>query len=137
MKERNVKNRSDPSPSLLAPLLAAAVDEDREELRKLWVKLLAALLDPDRSSFFISRFIDVTKKMDPLDARVLEAAHGRNAIVDGNARQQISGALTVLRDQVDVAVENLIKLELLSRVPTGADTCAVSAFGREFLRAVK
>jgi Abortive infection alpha len=135
LRERNVKDRNEPSPSLLIPLLAAALDEDRDELRELWAKLLAALLDPDRAGFFRSAFIDAAKKMDPLDARVLESAHRRASVIDGNARNQIAGEFSVIRDQVDISVDNLVRLDLMGRLTS--DAAGVSHFGREFLRAVK
>src|SRR5690242_18399289 len=48
LKARKVDNREDPSPSIATPLLEAALDEDREHLREMWAKLLAAAIDPTR-----------------------------------------------------------------------------------------
>ena len=135
MEERKVKNRSDPPPSLLIPLLDAAVDEDRDELRTLWVKLFAALLDANREGSFRAAFIRAAKQMDPLDARVLESAVAYNQAVDGHGQNVIADQLTVSRDEVAVSIENRVKLELLGRVST--DATAATPFGREFLGAVK
>src|SRR5215469_1605053 len=38
----------DPVPALAVPLIAAAVDEDREELKDLWARLLASAMHPGR-----------------------------------------------------------------------------------------
>lgn len=128
------KEPQNPSISIAIPLLIAAADEDRDELRDIWARLLAAAADPDRAKFFRQAFIEVGKRLDPLDAAVLEGAQERGGILDGNGRNQVAGKLHVGRDQVDVAAQNLIKLELLA--PTHHPDSVVSAFGREFLRAI-
>jgi len=38
----------DPTPALVVPILTAAIDEDREELKDLWARLLASAMHPDR-----------------------------------------------------------------------------------------
>jgi hypothetical protein len=62
--------KSDPSPSLLLPLLEAAKDEDREELQALWAALLAsAMLDGGKR---VRRaFFDTVRQMEPMDAKFL------------------------------------------------------------------
>lgn len=50
LRERGVENRENVSPSVAIPLIAAAVNEDREGLKQMWAKLLAAALDPSRAS---------------------------------------------------------------------------------------
>jgi hypothetical protein len=131
---RGARERIDPSPSVVIPLIAAAIDEDRDGLKELWAKLLAATLDPARSGFFRATFIDVTKKMDPLDAVVLEAANGRGGAINGTTRNDLAAALKASRDQIDVAVANLVKLELAGIVHQ--PDAALTPLGREFLRAV-
>ncbi len=136
LHERGVKNRSDASPSVAIPLIAAAINEDRDGLKELWAKLLAAALDPTRVGFFRGGFIDAAKRMDPLDAPVLlHSATTHGGAVTGETRNVICAALHVTRDEVDVSIENLLKLELLVR--SNPPNAAISPFGREFLRAIR
>lgn len=62
---------SEPSPSVLIPLLQAVTDESREELQDLWAALLAnSLLDGGhrvRREFFV-----VLQQMEPSDAAALK-----------------------------------------------------------------
>jgi hypothetical protein len=60
------------SPSLAIPLVEAAVDENREGLKQLWAKLLAASIDPKRREFVRQSFVSTVKQMDPLDAAVFQ-----------------------------------------------------------------
>jgi hypothetical protein len=60
-----------PSLKLAIPILAAAADENRDELRDLWERLLAAAMDPNRQGAFRQNFITIVKEMDPFDALVL------------------------------------------------------------------
>jgi hypothetical protein len=131
------KEPQNPSISIAIPLLVAAADEDRDELRDVWARLLAAAADPERAKFFRQAFIEVAKKLDPLDAAVLAGAQERAGMLDGNGRNQVAGELNVTRDQVDVSAGNLLKLELLAgQTLSNPPDSVVSAFGREFLRAL-
>ena len=61
LEERGVKELVEPSPSVIAPLLSAAVNEDRDILKSLWARLLANACDPNRQnlvrlSFIVSNF---------------------------------------------------------------------------------
>ena len=117
------------------PILEAGADESREELQDLWAALLAAAADPAREKSFRNSFIEVVKKMDPLDSSVLIAANKRNAPMSGGGRDSISAELQLSRDQVEVSIANLQKLELMVQLPTGS--IGVSPLGREFLRVAK
>jgi predicted alpha/beta hydrolase len=46
---RGIDNREDVSPSVAIPLIAGAINEDRDVLKELWARLLAAAMDPARS----------------------------------------------------------------------------------------
>ena len=50
--------------------------EDRESLRQMWAKLLAAAMDPSRAKLVRLSLISLLKKMDPLEelVRLLAAA---------------------------------------------------------------
>jgi hypothetical protein len=136
LRERGVENRSDASPSVAIPLIAAAINEDRDGLKELWAKLLAAALDPGRAGFFRNAFIDAAKRMDPLDAPVLsKLATIQGGLVTDETRIQLSTALDVRRDEVDVSINNLVRLELLAL--THPPNAWISPFGREFLRAIQ
>jgi hypothetical protein len=134
LRERGVENRDEISPSLAIPLIAAALNEDRDELKQLWAKLLAAAMDPQRAKSFRQAFIGVAKKLDPMDATILQAANDRGGVINGTTRNDLAGTFRMSRDQVDVAVDNLVKLELAAVVHR--PDAVVTHFGREFLHAV-
>jgi len=134
LRERGVENRGDVSPSVAIPLIAAAINEDRDELKELWAKLFAATMDPKRAKFFRLAFIEAAKRMDPLDASILAQAVAQGGQLNLQARNTLSKEVNATRDQVDVSVENLIKLELAVRIEM--QNVVVAAFGREFVRAV-
>ena len=137
MEARGAKVEKPASLSLVLPIAASAADESRDEMQDLWARLLAAAADPSRAKFFRLAFIEAAKKMDPLDAAVLDTLRQHNGPLDGNARQKISQALRVGRDEVDISGANLVKLELLTEVHVHQPASAVlSPLGREFLRAV-
>jgi hypothetical protein len=71
LRDRRIENREDVSPSVAIPLIAAAINEDRNVLKQLWAKLLASAMDPNRSNLVRPSLIELLKSMDPLDARVL------------------------------------------------------------------
>jgi len=107
LRERGVENRSDASPSIAIPLIAAAINEDRDGLKELWAKLLAAALDPARAGYFRLAFIEAAKKMEQLDAKVLREATSHGGAISEHTRKQISAALRVSGDEVDVSIQNL------------------------------
>jgi len=93
LRKRGVTEPRDVSPSVLLPLLGAAMDEDGAVLKDLWAKLLAAAMDPNRAEFVRPSLIALLKQMDPLDARVLEQlAGGRHSIKlpNGNLAQELA-----------------------------------------------
>jgi hypothetical protein len=121
--------------SIGLPILIAAADESRDEIQDLWARLLAAAADPARSKSFRNVFIEVIKKMDPLDAAVIQAAQVEGGRMDGGKVNSIAARLTLSNDQVAVSVENLEKLGILIRGP--AMPPSISPLGREFLRMLK
>jgi hypothetical protein len=112
--------------SISLPLLVAAADESRDELQEIWARLLAAAADPSRARSFRLAFIDAAKKLDPLDAAVLQivqADHGGR--ISGDVRNSLAASVHVSRDEVDVSILNLAKLELVADL--GALTQAAPA----------
>jgi hypothetical protein len=71
LADRGVSEPIEPSPSIAIPLLEAAVDEDRRVLKDLWTRLLANACDPNRHTRVRLAFIELLKRLDPLDAEIL------------------------------------------------------------------
>jgi hypothetical protein len=138
-RRRGTQEKVEPSPSIAIPLIQAAIDEDREELSDLWAHLLAAAMDPNRRNLVRLEFIEVVKKMDPLDVPVLtlgDRAYFGN--IAGDTLNQLAKRLDVSRDQIDVSVSNLVKLGLAARPNTSSTSAdaVITPLGRELLRAV-
>jgi hypothetical protein len=115
LTDRGVKERIEPSFTVLLPLLEAAVDENREELKDLWRRLLANACDPSRSSKVRGSFIEIAKKLDPTDAVVLEkigSAIGAGQIKP-NVRDFIHTSLNLELPEIMVSFDNLTSLGLL------------------------
>jgi hypothetical protein len=109
---------TEPSPSVLIPLLQAAVDEGRAELQDLWAALLAnAMVDGGRR---VRRdYFDAVRQMEPMDALVFDIIARRpnphsNEIVTADAdvrfieHQRME--LGILPDDLAIAVAKLVKL---------------------------
>ena len=108
--------KEDLSPSLGIPLLEAASDETREGLKQLWSKLLAAAMHPERAKFVRASLIEAVKKMDPLDALILETleTHPR---LEPNGEEGLAGMHSVSVEEVAVSIENLRRLGFLMQLP--------------------
>jgi sugar phosphate isomerase/epimerase len=133
LRERGVKDTIEPSPSIAVPLIEAAVSEDREGLKEIWAKLLAAAMDPSRANRVRQAFIETAKAMEPLDAVVLVAF---TKISDVRADQQrfadLAGLVNVAGDEIFVSLDHLGKLGMIDRT-----NLTLTPFGREFLRVVQ
>jgi len=140
MQERLKKRGINPeqvSLSRALPILIAAADESIDELQELWARLLAAAADPKRTKSFRIAFIDIAKKMDPLDALVLEQAGATNQVIIGTIRNDLADRLNLSRDQIDVSLSHLIELNLMwGRTVEQTPDATISPLGREFLKAV-
>ncbi len=84
---------TEPSPSVLIPLLQAAVDEGRPELQSLWAALLANAM-VDGGGKVRRDFFDAVKRMEPADAFVLNAMG--EIVAPGNV--EVRQALNRLHD---------------------------------------
>jgi hypothetical protein len=107
---------TEPSPSILIPLLKAAVDEGREELQQIWAALLAnAMADGGRK---VRRdYFGAVSQMEPSDALVLEIYSRRRgpfatpadlAFIDDEFRR-----LNVTRIEQGIACRTLYRLGCL------------------------
>ncbi len=138
LHERGVDNREDVSPSIAIPLIAAAINEDRDGLKQLWAKLLAAAMDPARAAQVRLSLVDALKRMEPLDALVLEAV---NKNPSGNwtpsGRDALKAALNVSQDEVLVSFDSLTKLECLTWPVSGPHINPIMApLGKLLMQAV-
>ena len=135
-KERGVKEPQEPPPSVIVPLLTHAQNETREELLDLWAKLIAASMDPQRSHLYRREYVDIVKRLEPLDARALR----RLPTMQGggiNQRDQMASEFKVNHGEVEVAFRNLVSLEL-GAPPQGQTVVSgfllITALGTELLR---
>ncbi len=145
LRERGIEEKTEPiSPSIAIPLLQAAQDETREELKEVWNTLITNAMDPNRSDAVRRNIIETVKQFEPIDALVLKKAmrlpSGRNKeeIKLGALRNRTDLAL----DGFDVSVRNLIKLDCFRKggtaVGAGAETIhtiGITSLGREITRA--
>jgi len=124
-----------PSISILLPIVVASADESRDELVDIWARLLAAAADPGRAKAFRLAFIEAAKKLDPLDAAVLQAISAApGGSVTPGMRNSVAEQLEASRDELDISIDNLMKLELVD--PATGDPAHLTPLGRQFLRAL-
>jgi hypothetical protein len=112
--DRGVKERIEPSLTVLMPLLEAAIDENRAELKTIWRHLLANAYDPARSSRLRLSFVRIAKELDPTDALVIQtmgAAAG--AQLKPNARDFIQAATKLPLAEIMVSFQSLKELGLV------------------------
>jgi hypothetical protein len=123
----------DPTPALAVPIIQAAFDEDRDELKDLWARLLASAMHPDRKNRVRLSFIATLKQLDPLDALCLRAiGEGKsNGAVDWHP--VLIARFASSADEIQVSLEKLVELQLLKIVGHHR----LSPLGRLFLAAVE
>jgi hypothetical protein len=137
LRSRGVKNREDVSPSVAIPLIAAALNEDRDVLKDLWAKLLAAAMDPNRANRVRPTLIELLRQMDPLDARVLQYRLSSSIFPGGgDLADAISKNLQVSRDEAFFSLEHLYELGCLEDSPNKIPVPNVAAKGRLLMFAV-
>lgn len=110
LRERGVENREDVSPSVAIPLIDAAINEDRDILKQLWAKLLAAAMDPRRTQFVRPSMIELLKQLDPLDAQILQLRYPNDLVGRGDLADRIIDRLGVDRDEAFYSLEHLHEL---------------------------
>jgi Abortive infection alpha len=121
--------------------MIAAADESRDELQDIWAALLAAAANPAKSKGFRVKFIEIVRKMDPLDAAVLKAGAAIHAKEGGNftSIDGVAKATRVTIDEARVSAANLESLDLAIRPDGGAkeDWFRPTPLGRELIRAIE
>lgn len=113
LKQRGVEEPEEPPPSVIVPLLSAAQEEDRDELLGLWASLLAAAVDPERRRYYRREFVDIVRRLEPLDAQVLQLIRDPAAMLPSR-EVAVAGRLNVSPAEVGLAFRNLKQLGLAS-----------------------
>lgn len=133
-KERLAKRKveaPDTSPSIAMPIVIAAQQESREELLDLWAALLAAACDPRRARRYRSKFFDIVRGLDPIDAYVLSSNLHDNAQL---APHQVAASTKLTKDIVEASLNHLVDLDVCLLFSPG--DFRLTALGREFRRVV-
>ena len=110
---------------------------------ELWARLLANAMDPALNNVRHS-FIEVVKKMDPMDAVVLRCiyasnvavvrrGHASNPVNQTTGVQNIAAEIGRRNDEVEVSLRHLENLLFFDEMP-GNQGWYVNATSREFLR---
>ncbi|WP_159441345.1 Abi-alpha family protein [Desulfopila aestuarii] len=146
LRERGIENQTEPmSPSVAIPLLEAAQDETRKELHEWWCRLLANGMDPDRSHLVRVSIIETIKRLDPLDALVLEklcekadAEYSTTFMIT----KDIGGALAVHQNEFELSIGNLTRLSCAIRTPLTNDksithAVCIDRLGWEVIRSTR
>jgi Abortive infection alpha len=137
LRDRRIENREDVSPSVAIPLIAAAINEDRNVLKQLWAKLLASAMDPNRSNLVRPSLIELLKSMDPLDARVLRHMIEGVPMMQGrDLADSLAHRFEIDRDEVYFSMQHLYELGAIDDSPSSMPSPRVSAKGRLLTRAV-
>jgi len=140
LDERKVKKIAEFNDEATVEVLEAAQDEGRQELRELWARLLAASLDPARVTRYRREFIEIAKRLEPVDAEILPflAEPGQLA---PNRRAWVAGRTSRSDDEIVVSFRSLAVLGLIESPygPNGNHQLQpiLSSLGREFLFCVR
>jgi hypothetical protein len=121
----------EPTRALALPLISAAIDEDRKELKDLWARLLASAMHPDRKKRVRRSFIGILKQLDPLDALCLRAMGKSDAPTDWHST--LVTALATSPGEIQVSFDKLVELNLVKIVTHPH----LSALGKLFVAAVE
>jgi hypothetical protein len=134
LQRRNIRDKTKPvSPSIVGPILDAAQDETREELRELWATLLANAMDPSRDQSFRLEFIDTLRRMNPLDAVILKKLKETPNIND--QYDFFSKAFSRPRTAIVVSLKHLEELGCVGEQVQ--NTFIVAAYGHEIINACR
>jgi Abortive infection alpha len=137
LAERGVRGQ-EPSATIAIPILEAAVDETRAELKDLWQRLLANAFDPRRTNTVRGSFVEILKKFDPMDAVIFEAMASVSGEMSPNARDfvvaKLAGKTSI--DETLVSFENLQNLGCISTVNRDVWNPAITSRGKLLYRAL-
>jgi hypothetical protein len=137
LDNRGVEDKETTGLSLGRALLDAAGDEDREELQNVWARLLAAAMDPSRSTTVRIEFVSIVKSLNPIDALVFNTIE--SARLDSQMNQfgpqvkNLTEKLGCGNDEIEISIYHLEDLKLLWRQTQGFGFI-FTALGRELIR---
>jgi hypothetical protein len=138
LRDRGIWGQTEPMiPSVALPLLHAAQDETREELREMWARMIANGMDPKNASVRQS-IIATVKGFDPLDAVILQMTFHRSLNTTGAYFKDSQEELGVSSDEFELSFLNLKKLGCiidLQPISQGGMFASLSPLGREVIRA--
>lgn len=137
LSRRGVKDREEPSPSIAIPLIDAALNETRDELKTLWAKLLAAALDPSRKNLVRLSLIKVLQQMEPFDALVLQEIYKQPGTWTPNGRDYMIARFKCQQEDVLVAFENLKDLKCINFVREPHIDPLMAPLGMMLMKAVR
>jgi hypothetical protein len=135
LEERGVEDPIEPAPRLLLPILEGATEVNSDDIRELWARLLAASMDASRAPGVRIAFIETLKKLEPLDARVLQKRGSFAGDLAPYPTKNLSQSLQQPEDEIQVSLDNLVDLNLMVR-GNGPSGYQLTSFGRRFLAAV-
>jgi DNA-binding transcriptional ArsR family regulator len=114
LRSRSATLDTDPSPTVVIPLLTAAQDEGREELLSLWAALLAAGSDPTRRDRYRREFVGIAKRLEPVDAVVLKSLGKQGGRLQPDQGQHFAHEHGLSDDQLEIALDKLQDLGLVN-----------------------
>jgi|GEM_PF-2305710 len=123
-----------PDLRMAAEILGSAQDECREELLKIWAKLMAAVIDASKSAKCRREFVDIANQLEPIDTRVLPLLAAQMALAPDRTTY-VADRLKAEHDQVKLAFRNLERLGLITNFDAGNQQVYpfASPLGRQFL----
>ncbi len=139
LKDRGVDPTEEaPSLKLVLPILAAAADENREELQDLWERLLAAAMDPKRQKYVRQSLISTAAQMDPFDVLVFREVYANpSGNWTPNGRDFMVSKLQSSQEEVLVSFDNLVRLKCITFVSQPPINPIVAPLGRMLMNAVR
>lgn len=144
LRNRGIFDQTEPmSPSVALPLLHAAQDETREQLREMWARMLANGMDPNRRGSIRQSVIAAVKGFDPLEALILQKAfdmlQNKDKLADSPGMEKELG---VTSDEFRLSIDNLSRLGCISGTSGKSEggthittSVSLTPLGREVLRA--
>lgn len=138
LQNRGITEPEPPSLKLALPILAAAADENREELQDLWERLLAAAMDPKRQGCVRQSLISTVRQMDPFDVLILRViADNPSANWTPSGRDFMSSRLQSSQDEVLVSFQNLEKLNCIAFAASPKINPLMAPLGKLLMQVVR
>lgn len=131
--QRKIEPDPNASPEHVEEILDAAKDCGAAEIRELFARLLASLVDPARSPLYRREFVQIVSQLEPLEAHILPELNG-DAQLEPSRREYFAKKLNMSTDVIANAFSHLHKLGLIdNNEGTGRIYPQPIALGRQFL----